>query len=856
MEKDSKNQRRQSKQFTTTNESTSNESSLKSSGKRITNEISKFELKIGLLVEAKDSANNWYKSRIIKLDQEANRCKVHFLGWNSRYDQWFDFDSNDLRICSDQTQTNEIASHENSNEPTKPKQNSRESAQFKTGDLVLAKWTDECFYQARIARVTYKNDQLYYEVKFYDGIKKLLRSQFVRVISEEEAKTLGIETDAISNIEIPVQEAQVTKHNEPQEKPTNEQEEDKRRQDAELLLLMQNAQVTENEPSNEPKPIEKTNEAQATEKEQIETKEEKPETTENIKPIETPCTPLATTVATKNTSNTSSDIRKSLRVKRLRTFTEEIVFDSPASSITYNLASISSPVVASSSNLAVSNPKRRKVENTDQSLPPEQVSEANENSKQNIKHEKKKEKTEDLIKETLKLAKNKHSKLKLDQMKLEEKNKNEKKKENKKPKEKEKQNQAKLEEEETPNKKRKKKKKDKKELLKKLIETSQQQLRQQQMLIEKELEKKTQKKLRKLLRKQEFALQQQIQQNTLSIFLNNQLIREQFQSNNIMLNSPTTNLMKNSQSTFNKVPKTPTPTPNPSFYNLLNSNTETVEQIQLQTGKLESQRSSSEPIKCTFANCDKTFRKQSLLDYHIKYYHYANQTSESNPTTTALSNQTVLDENDKNLNETETKLPTALSNQTITQPRKRRIQSNSNTTKQATCREDPYEVIHCKCAQNINRGFMIQCDVCLCWQHGDCEMIAKASDVPKRYYCWICKNPGNKLKKLKYENWIVNSLSENSITSDEEPFVVNREQLDSLNDCSRRYYNLNLLMFTLEHQMSMLNRITKENDFVLVDSNDEFEKLVQNVTHLQESLIKLFNEFNQQVDGLYSFLII
>jgi len=849
MDKTSKSQRRQSKQSTTSDKPT-DENSSKSTGKKLTKEVAKFEWKVGLLVEAKDSANNWYKSRILKLDQEGNRCKVHFLGWNSRYDQWFDLNSKDVRICADQTQTNETTSQENNNDTVKDNQQSRECALFQPGDQVLAKWTDECFYQARVGRVTYKNDQLYYEVRFYDGIKKLLRSQFVRTISEEEAKILGIEIGTVSNSELAVKETQPnTIETDTQEKTINElkQEDEKRREDAELLLSIQNAQVTESEPSNESKTIDtepKVQETESLQQEKLETREH----TTKIEATSATSTSLSTqtTTTTQNAANTSSDIRKSLRVKRLRTFTEEIVFDSPASSITYNLASISSPVVTALTNLPASSAKRKKVDNSAS----EQQAEAKENSKQKtLKEENKKtDKTDDLIKETLKLAKNKHSKIKLDQLQAEEKSKNEKKRESKKLKEKHKQEQISLEEDTSTNTKRKKKKKEKKELLKKLIETSQQQLRQQQMLIEKELEKKTQKKLRKLMRKQEFALQQQIQQNTLNIFLNNQLIREQFQSNNIMLNSPAANLitsgLSNSQSNLNnKIPKTPAPTPNPSFFNLQNLNTET------QSGKLESQRSSSEPIKCTFANCDKTFRKQSLLDYHIKYYHYANQPSAANSTTTVAPNETQLNENEKNATDSEIKLATDLSNQTTAQPRKRRVQSN--TTKQTGCREDPYEVIHCKCAQNINRGFMIQCDVCLCWQHGDCETIAKASEVPKKHFCWICKKPGNKLKRLKYESWMVNKLSENSIKSDQNSVVTNREQLDSLNDCSKRYYNLNLLMFTLEHQMSLLNRITQENDLVLVESDDEFEKLVQNITHLQESLIKLFNEFNQKIDGLY-----
>jgi len=34
----------------------------------------------------------------------------------------------------------------------------------------------------------------------------------------------------------------------------------------------------------------------------------------------------------------------------------------------------------------------------------------------------------------------------------------------------------------------------------------------------------------------------------------------------------------------------------------------------------------------------------------------------------------------------------------------------------------------------------IQCEQCLCWQHGDCIDITKET-LPEKYICYICTNP-------------------------------------------------------------------------------------------------------------------
>ncbi|XP_011872966.1 PREDICTED: PHD finger protein 20 isoform X3 [Vollenhovia emeryi] len=67
------------------------------------------------------------------------------------------------------------------------------------------------------------------------------------------------------------------------------------------------------------------------------------------------------------------------------------------------------------------------------------------------------------------------------------------------------------------------------------------------------------------------------------------------------------------------------------------------------------------------------------------------------------------------------------------------------------------EIINCTCGFMEEDGLMIQCDLCLCWQHGHCNLIEKEKDVPEKYICYICRNPYRLRPSKKYyhdQDWI------------------------------------------------------------------------------------------------------
>lgn len=67
------------------------------------------------------------------------------------------------------------------------------------------------------------------------------------------------------------------------------------------------------------------------------------------------------------------------------------------------------------------------------------------------------------------------------------------------------------------------------------------------------------------------------------------------------------------------------------------------------------------------------------------------------------------------------------------------------------------EIINCLCGYGEEDGLMIQCELCLCWQHGICNNIEKESQVPDKYVCAICLNPYRGRQSMRYihdQDWL------------------------------------------------------------------------------------------------------
>ncbi|XP_061113392.1 PHD finger protein 20b isoform X2 [Conger conger] len=60
-----------------------------------------------------------------------------------------------------------------------------------------------------------------------------------------------------------------------------------------------------------------------------------------------------------------------------------------------------------------------------------------------------------------------------------------------------------------------------------------------------------------------------------------------------------------------------------------------------------------------------------------------------------------------------------------------------------------FEIVRCVCEVQEENDFMIQCEECLCWQHGTCMGLLE-ENVPERYTCYICRDPPGQRRSLRY----------------------------------------------------------------------------------------------------------
>lgn len=51
----------------------------------------------GAKLEAKDFMEKWYPAKVVEVDDSDNTVLIHFDGWNQRYDEWLDMDSERIR---------------------------------------------------------------------------------------------------------------------------------------------------------------------------------------------------------------------------------------------------------------------------------------------------------------------------------------------------------------------------------------------------------------------------------------------------------------------------------------------------------------------------------------------------------------------------------------------------------------------------------------------------------------------------------------------------------------------------------------------------------------------------------------
>ncbi|KAG2461393.1 PHF20 protein, partial [Polypterus senegalus] len=199
-------------------------------------------------------------------------------------------------------------------------------------------------------------------------------------------------------------------------------------------------------------------------------------------------------------------------------------------------------------------------------------------------------------------------------------------------------------------------------------------------------------------------------------------------------------------------------------------------------------------FKCKVEDCLKSFRKAKLLHYHMKYYHGVDKANEIDQSPkrnihTRASEKQAVQENHKRRRTISSSLlkekekfkekkhrdflriklkkkkkkkkkskseEDSLSNSSTDslfwseEEFSQEVDVTTNPDEDAPDEDDQcHEIVRCICEVQEENDFMIQCEECLCWQHGVCMGLLE-HNVPERYTCYICRDPPGQRQSLKY----------------------------------------------------------------------------------------------------------
>ncbi|XP_074868208.1 PHD finger protein 20 isoform X1 [Carettochelys insculpta] len=142
---------------------------------------------VGAQLEARDRLKNWYPAHIEEIDYEEGKVLIHFKRWNHRYDEWFCWDSPYLRPL-EKIQLRKEGLHEEDG-----------CGGFHINDQVLACWSDCRFYPAKVTSV---NKDGTYTVKFFDGVVQTVKNIHVKAFSKDQTIVGNVRPKERSN-EVP-----------------------------------------------------------------------------------------------------------------------------------------------------------------------------------------------------------------------------------------------------------------------------------------------------------------------------------------------------------------------------------------------------------------------------------------------------------------------------------------------------------------------------------------------------------------------------------------------------------------------------------------------------------------------------
>ncbi|XP_040573433.1 uncharacterized protein [Lepeophtheirus salmonis] len=157
-----------------------------------------------------------------------------------------------------------------------------------------------------------------------------------------------------------------------------------------------------------------------------------------------------------------------------------------------------------------------------------------------------------------------------------------------------------------------------------------------------------------------------------------------------------------------------------------------------------------------------------------------------------------------------------------------RTQDDSNSEMDASTTSADHltseEVVNCTCRRLEEDGLMIQCDLCLCWQHGACLGIFDEDQVPEKHICSICKNPpGSRHPSsrtqidqdlLKEGKFAVIPSTSSSVSSNQSNLTSKQDAFRKLSDLMADLIGLSKILHSLRIKISVASQKNSSKVFM------------------------------------------
>uniref|UniRef100_A0A674EIU7 PHD finger protein 20, b n=1 Tax=Salmo trutta TaxID=8032 RepID=A0A674EIU7_SALTR len=120
------------------------------------------------------------------------------------------------------------------------------------------------------------------------------------------------------------------------------------------------------------------------------------------------------------------------------------------------------------------------------------------------------------------------------------------------------------------------------------------------------------------------------------------------------------------------------------------------------------------------------------------------------------------------------------------------------------------DMVRCVCEVEEENDFMIQCDECLCWQHGTCMGLFE-HNVPDTYNCYICRDPPAQRPSQRYwydRDWLSSGHMYGLSFLDENYSHQNRKKLTATHQLLGDVHHVYEVLNGLQLKMSILQTQT------------------------------------------------